>query len=143
MVADDPLGLAEPADLGGDVHLEVDVIDPQGDGLAQELLPLLFVAPPETAVDATPDREDHRRGTVLENPLEVGIPAQAVDSQLHQVDARLGGLIPLLGQRGMPSAPDRYTDHRHLALATVYRPARTASTGLDWTTTAFVIAQES
>ncbi len=52
VVADDPLGLAEPADLGGDIHLEVDVVNPQRHGLAKELLPLVFVAAPQTAVDA-------------------------------------------------------------------------------------------
>ena len=112
VVADDPLGLAEPADLGGDVHLEVDVIDPRGDRLADQLLPLLLVAAPEAAVDAAPDREDQRRGPILEDPLQVRLAAQAVDPQLDQVDAGLGRLFPFLGQRGMPAPPDRHADHR-------------------------------
>ena len=51
VIADDPLGLAEAANLGGDIHLEIDVVDPQRHGLAQELLPLVFVAAPQSAVD--------------------------------------------------------------------------------------------
>ena len=37
VIADDALGLAEPADLGGDVHLEVDVVDPQRDRFAEQV----------------------------------------------------------------------------------------------------------
>ena len=100
MVADDPLGLAETANLGGDVHLEVDVVDPQSDRLAEQLLPLLLVAPPEAAVDPPPDREDHRRRAILEDPLQIRIAAQTVDSQFDQLDARA---------RPLPSTPRRAT----------------------------------
>ena len=79
MITDDPLRLAEPADLVGNVHLEIDVIDPQRDRLAKQLLPLLLVAPPEPAVDPSADGENHRRGAILENSLQVRIAPQAVD----------------------------------------------------------------
>ena len=112
VVADDPLGLAEPTDLGGDVHLEVDVIDPQGDGLPEELLALVFVAAPEAAVDAAADREDEWRRPVLEDPLQVGIPPEAIDAQLDQIHAGLGRFLPFLRQRRMPPTTDRHADHR-------------------------------
>ena len=35
VVADDPLGLAEPRDAGGDILLQIDVLDPGGDGRPQ------------------------------------------------------------------------------------------------------------
>ena len=99
VVADDPLGLAEAADLGGDVHLEVDVIDPEGDGLAQELLPLFLVAAPETAVDSPANREDHRRGTVLQDPLQVRRrgAGQSIRSSTSS-DPGLGCFLPFLEQ---------------------------------------------
>ena len=50
VIADDALGAAELADLLGDVHLDVDVIDPQRDRLAQQPLPLLLVPAPEPPV---------------------------------------------------------------------------------------------
>ena len=99
MVADDPLGLAETANLAGDVHFQVDVVDAQRDGFPNELLPFFFVAAPKTAVDAAPDREHRRRRAILQDPLQVGIAAQAVDAQLDQLDSGLSGFLPLLGER--------------------------------------------
>ncbi len=115
VVADDPLGLAEAANLGGDVHLEVDVVDAQRHRLAQELLPLVFVAAPQAAVDPAANREDQRRGTILEYPLQFRLAAQTVDPQLDQFDAGLGCLLPFLEQRRVPASPDRYADHNHPA----------------------------
>ena len=96
VVADDPLGLAEAANLGGHVHLEVDVIDPKCHGLAQDLLPLFFVAPPQAAVNSPANREDHGRGAILQDPLQVCIAAQTVNTQLNEIHAGLGGLLPFL-----------------------------------------------
>ena len=59
--------------LLGDVHLEVDVIDPQRDRLAEQPLPLLFVASPEPPVRRPADGEDHRRGAFGQDSLEVGL----------------------------------------------------------------------
>src|SRR5208337_5381932 len=79
VIADDPLGLAEPANLAGDVLFQVNVIHTQGNRLAEQLQALFFVAAPEPAIDAPADREDHGGGALLEDPLQVRIPAQAID----------------------------------------------------------------
>jgi hypothetical protein len=79
MVADDPLGLAETADLGGDVHFHVDVVNADRDRLAKELLPFFLVAAPEAAVDPPADREDHRGRALLEEALQVGLSAETID----------------------------------------------------------------
>ncbi len=112
VVADDPPGLAEPADVAGDVHLDVDEVDPGDDRLAHQPLALLLGGPPEAAVDPSADGEDHRRGPFLQDPLEVGLAAEAVDPELDQLDAGLGRGLPFLGERGVSAAPEYRTDHQ-------------------------------
>ena len=62
VIRDDPPGLAEAADVAGDVHLDVDEVDSRHDRLAHQPLPLLLRAPEQAAVGTSPRREDERRG---------------------------------------------------------------------------------
>ncbi len=109
--ADDPLGLAEAGNAGGDVVFQVDVFDAFGDRRPQQQLPLLLRARPFAAVGRAAAGDDHRAGPIGEQPLEVDVPVDVVQSQFDQLGPLLDQ-VPVFGDHvPMPAAADADANH--------------------------------
>ena len=85
VVADDPLRLAEPRNLAGDVVFQIDVLDAVGDRLAEHDQPGFFAARVLAAVLLAADGDHRRARPVLQQPLDIHPRADVVQPQLDQL----------------------------------------------------------
>ncbi len=85
VVADDPLGFAEARNRAGDILFQIDVLDAFGDGGPQQQQPRLLGPLPAAAIDLPAAGDDHRRGPIGQQPLEVHLAVDVIQAQLDQL----------------------------------------------------------
>ena len=109
--ADDPLGLAEAGNGGGDIVFQVDVLDPFGDGRPQEELPLLFRPVPLPAVGGAAAGDHYGARPLGDQAAEVDGPADVVQPQLDQLGPQLGEVPMFVDHETVAAAADADANH--------------------------------
>src|SRR5205807_5489520 len=102
-------------DAVGDLGFQVHPVK-AGDGrLAEEDLPLRFVAAPASAVLGPAYRRNHGARLRLEQAFEIGRLGQEIEPQLDELRAAFAGLLDLDLDHLVPRAADDDANHGFIA----------------------------
>ena len=111
VVTHDPLRLAIPRHLGGDVVLEIDVVGPLDDRRAEEHEAGLFGLLPAAAVGDPAAGHDDRAGPLRKEPFRLHRALEVIEPQFDEWHAVLREMAVLCNDVSMPASADADADH--------------------------------